>query len=137
MIAAIVFAVIALAGVAALVRFGGGGGHWLAAVSPEGFGAPQPDLALDFPANRQDRRTLPDGTRFFGISGRITNIGHNRRTLPDLLILLRDEHDRVVYTWQVAPARRALGPGESETVIEAVTDVPRAAEVADIGWKAA
>ena len=88
-------------------------------------------------ANRQDRRTLPDGTQFFGVSGRVTNIGHDRQTLPNLLILLKDTHDRVVYSWEVVPPRRVLAPGESEDIIEAVTDIPRTALTADIGWKAA
>jgi len=134
-IAAVLFAVLALGATAALIRYGAG--QWLPAVAANGFGAPQPNLALDFPANRQDRRTLPDGTQFFGVSGRVTNIGHDRQTLPNLLILLKDTHDRVVYSWEVVPPRRVLAPGESEDIIEAVTDIPRTALTADIGWKAA
>ena len=43
--------------------------------------------------------------------------------------------DRIVYSWEVRPPKRTLAPGESVTVNEAVTDVPRAARFAEIGWK--
>ena len=33
------------------------------------------------------------------------------------------------------PPKRSLAPGESVTVNEAVTDVPRSARFAEIGWK--
>lgn len=99
------------------------------------FAEAQPDLVLEFPPNRQDRRTLPNGTEFFGASGKVTNVGRERRTVPSILILLRDEHNRIVYSWEVTPPKRQLAPGESVTINEAVTDVPRTARVAEIGWK--
>jgi predicted Zn finger-like uncharacterized protein len=99
------------------------------------FGAGQPDLVLAFPAERQDRRTLPNGTEYFGASGTVTNVGKDPRDVPPILIVLRDAKDRVVYTWDVAPPRDSLKPGESVTINEAVTDVPKSARVAEIGWK--
>ena len=93
------------------------------------------DLVLDFPPNRQDRRTLPNGAAFFGASGKVTNVGSTRRTIPPILIVLRDSRERIVYTWEVAPPKRQLNPGESVTINEAVTDVPRSAKSAEIGWK--
>ena len=99
------------------------------------FAEAQPDLVLEFPPNRQDRRTLPNGTEFFGASGKVTNVGRERRTVPPILVILRDEHNRIVYSLDVIPAKRQLAPGESVTVNEAVTDVPRTAKFAEIGWK--
>lgn len=101
------------------------------------FAAAQADLQLDFPAGQQERRQLPDGTEYFGASGTITNIGSTTRTVPPILIVLRDVHDRIVYSWEVYPPKRSLAPGESVTVNQAVTDVPRSAKVAEIGWKPA
>ena len=89
---------------------------------------------LEFPPNRQDRRTLPNGTEYFGVSGRISNVGKERRIVPTLLIVLRDEHNHIVYSWEVTPPKRVLAPGEALPVIEAVTDIPRAAKFAEIGW---
>ncbi|MCA1662019.1 MAG: thioredoxin, partial [Novosphingobium sp.] len=99
------------------------------------FGAAQPDLVLEFPPERQDRRTLPDGTEFFGASGTVTNVGQETRRVPAILIVLRDARERKVYEWEVRPAKTALAPGESVSVNEAVTDVPRSARIAEIGWK--
>ena len=99
------------------------------------FGAAEPDLVLEFPPERQDRRTLPNGTEFFGASGTVTNVGQETRDVPPILIVLRDGRDRIVYTWEVRAPKPALAPGESVTVNEAVTDVPRSARVAEIGWK--
>lgn len=131
--AAMGFALIAIGAIGAVSRFGLPA--WLPLASQAGFGAAQPGLTVDFPPNRQNRRTLPNGTQYFGVSGTITNIGHERRAVPQVLILLRDGHDHVVYRWSITPPERVLAPGESEAVIEATTAVPRSAKYAEIGWK--
>jgi hypothetical protein len=107
---------------------------WLPAAH-QTFGATRPDLELSFPAERQDRRKLPNGTEYFGASGTVTNVGKDVREVPPILIVLRDAKNRVVYTWNVIPPRDVLKPGESETINEAVADVPKTAKVAEIGWK--
>lgn len=99
------------------------------------FAADQPDLQLEFPPEEQERRTLPNGTEFFGASGRITNIGTQTRTVPTILIVLRDARDAIVYSWEVPPPQRELAPGETVTINEAVTDIPRRARFAEFGWK--
>jgi hypothetical protein len=132
MIAAAIFAVVLLGLTVLISRFGLP--DWLPGGTST-FAEAQPDLVLDFPANRQDRRTLPDGTEFYGASGTVTNVGDQERSVPSILIVLRDERDRVVYSWEVVPPQRRLGPGESVTINEAVTNVPKSAKVADIGWK--
>jgi hypothetical protein len=131
-IAAVLFALVALGAVAAVARFGLPDWMPLARTT---FAEAQPDLVLDFPPNRQDRRTLPNGTEFFGASGTVTNVGQTRRAVPTILIVLRDARERIVYSYEVAPPKRVLAPGESMTVNEAVTDVPKSARVAEIGWK--
>lgn len=93
------------------------------------------DLQLDFPRKRQDRKPLPDGSEFFSVSGTITNIGSTSQDVPSLLVVLRDERERIVYEKEIVPARPRLGPGESETINEALTDIPKAASAAEIGWK--
>jgi predicted Zn finger-like uncharacterized protein len=107
---------------------------WLPA-APTTFGAGNPDLVLAFPAERQDRRTLPNGTEYFGASGTVSNVGKQPQEVPPILIVLRDAKDKVVYTWDVSPPRELVKPGQSVTINEAVTDVPKSAKVAEIGWK--
>ncbi len=130
--AGIVFALVVAALIVAVSYWGLP--EWVPVSRPT-FAAAQADLQLDFPADQQERRQLPDGTEYFGASGTITNIGSATRNVPPILIVLRDGHDRIVYSWEVYPPRRSLAPGESMTVNQAVTDVPRSAKVAEIGWK--
>ncbi|HEX7752328.1 MAG TPA: zinc-ribbon domain-containing protein [Novosphingobium sp.] len=131
-LAASVFAAVSIAAIAAVAWYGLP--DW-APMSRASFAQAQPGLVLDFPPNRQDRRTLPNGTEFFGASGTVTNVAGTRRSVPAILILLRDSRERVVYSWVVHPPKTELSPGESMTINEAVTDVPRSAKFADIGWK--
>jgi len=131
-LAAAIFAIVALGSVAAIWRFGLP--DWLPIARPT-FAEAQVGLQLDFPPNRQDRRRLPNGKEFFGASGTITNTGQSRRSVPTILIVLRDAHDRIVYSSEIAPPKRQLAPGESVTINEAMTDVPKSAEFAEFGWK--
>lgn len=132
MVAAIVFAVVTL-GLAGVVAWAGLP-DWVPVARPT-FAQAQQDLALDFPPKRQDRRTLPNGTEYFGASGTVSNIGRETRSVPIILIVLRDARDRIVYSWEVVPPKRELAPGETMTINEAVTDVPKSAKSAEIGWK--
>lgn len=130
--AAVLFA-LAAGGIVAAVSYWG-----LPAWAPGSrpiFASPEPDLVLEFPPDKQDRRTLPNGTEFFGASGTVTNIGTTVRSVPSILIVLRDARERKVYEWVVPAPKGKLAPGESVTVNEAVTDVPRSAKFAEIGWK--
>ncbi len=131
-IAAGVFAAVSFAGIGAVAWYGLP--DWAPLARPT-FAEAQPDLVLEFPPNRQDRRTLPNGAEFFGASGKVTNVGRERRSVPPILVVLRDSNNRIVYSLDVVPAKRQLAPGESVTVNEAVTDVPRTAKSAEIGWK--
>lgn len=130
--AAVVFAVVLMSAVVA-VRMSGLP-DWVP-FSNQTFAEGQPDLQLDFPPNRIDRRTLPNGKEFFGASGRVTNVGKERRTVPPILIVLRDSQNKIVYSWDVLAPKRQLNPGESVTINEAVLDVPKSAHVAEVGWK--
>jgi len=131
-IAVVIFALVAFGAMGVVAKYGLP--QW-APLARSTFAAGPSDLTLDFPPNRQDRRTLPNGTEYFGVSGSITNAGKERRVVPTLLIVLRDEQNRIVYSWEVTPPKSVLAPGESMPVIEAVTDIPRAAKFAEIGWK--
>jgi predicted Zn finger-like uncharacterized protein len=131
-LAALLFALVSLAAVVAVGRYGLP--DWVP-MARATFAEAQPDLVLDFPPNRQDRRTLPNGAEYFGASGTITNVGQSRRSVPTILIVLRDSRERIVYSWEVAPPKSTLAPGESVTINEAVTDVPKRASIAEIGWK--
>lgn len=126
------FAVLAVGTVGAVSYFGLP--DWVPVSRPT-FGLEQPDLVLDFPRAQQERRTLPNGTEYFGASGTVKNVGRETRAVPPILIVLRDARERIVYSWEIPPPKSRLAPGETVTINEAVTDVPRSAKVAEIGWK--
>lgn len=104
-------------------------------VEQSGFATVQPELELNFPQDQQERRQLPNGTEFFGASGTITNTSDTDQSVPTILIELLDGKERIVYSWVVTPSKSNLAPGEALPVDVAVTDIPRSARFADIGWK--
>ncbi len=109
--------------------------EWVPGRSPAFAEAAPAELVLDFPRDQQGWRQLPNGTEIFGASGTITNAGATERAVPPILIVLRDSRERIVYSWEVVPPARSLAPGGTVAVNEAVTDAPRSAHFADIGWK--
>jgi predicted Zn finger-like uncharacterized protein len=104
-------------------------------VSRPTFAAAQPNLQLDFPPEQQERRELTNGIEFFAASGTITNTGSTTERVPDVLIVLRDAQDRIVFSMEVPPPKRNLAPGETVAVTAAERDVPRGARYAEFGWK--
>ncbi|MGN3974895.1 zinc-ribbon domain-containing protein [Tsuneonella sp. SYSU-LHT278] len=131
-IAAGLFAAIALGTIGAVSYWGLP--DWVPINRPT-FALEQPDLVLDFPRDQQERRTLPNGTEYFGASGTVKNVGRETRKVPSILIVLSDARDRIVYTWEIAPPKPELAPGETVTINEAVTDIPKSARFVEIGWK--
>jgi predicted Zn finger-like uncharacterized protein len=133
-IAAVLFAAVSLGAIGATAWYGLPG--WMP-FARQTFAEEQPGLVMEFPKKRQERRKLPNGTEYFGASGSITNVGRSARSVPTILIVLRDSRDRIVYSWEVPPPKRVLAPGETITVNEAVTDIPASARWAEFGWKPA
>lgn len=123
------FAVLAFLAIAAIQVWGLP--RTLAGEAPA-FAEAQADLELDFPYAQID--TLETGEELFSARGSITNVGRETVDLPPLLIVLRDESNRVVYNTEIAPPTDTLSPGESIEINEAITDVPPAAYAAEFGW---
>ena len=135
--AAIAFAVLAIGAIVALqMRANDWNIAGLLGSGEPAFAAADPDLELDFPQNQQERRTLSNGTKFFVARGTVANIGGETKTVPPVLIKLRDEAERVVFTHEIAPPKTELVPGESMEINEAVADIPENAVYADFGWSA-
>ena len=80
-------------------------------------------------------RNSPKSPFFIRKLGTVKNVGRETLSVPSILIVLSDARDRVVYSWEIAPPKPRLAPGETVTINEAVTDVPRSAKFAEIGWK--
>ena len=76
-----------------------------------------------------------DLTWFFGVNGSVTNISQAERSVPSVLVVLRDSRGRIVHTAELPPAKRVLAPGESTTVNGALVPVPKSGVRAEFGWK--
>lgn len=133
-IAAALFAAVSLGIVGATAWWGLP--DWMPFAHPL-FAEAQPGLRLDFPAKQQDRHQLPDGTWYFGASGTVTNTSQVSRSVPPVLIVLRDARGRVVYNAEVQSPKRVLAPGETVSINEALVQIPKGAVKAEFGWKPA
>lgn len=131
-LAAAVFAVVALGAVGTTAWYGLP--DWMPFARPT-FAEAQPGLKLDFPAKKQDRRQLPNGTWYFGVNGTVTNISDVSRSVPPILIVLRGARGQIVRSAEIRPAKRVLAPGESVSVNEALVPVEKSAVKAQFGWK--
>lgn len=131
-IAASLFAVVSVAAIGATAWYGLP--DWMPFAKPT-FAQGQPGLKLDFPRDQQDRYALPDGTWFFGANGTVTNTSAQSRSVPGILIILRDSRGIIVHTAEVRSPKRVLGPGESVDIREALVPVPRSGVRAEFGWK--
>jgi predicted Zn finger-like uncharacterized protein len=131
-IAASLFAVVALGAVAAAAWYGLP--SWMPFAQPM-FAEEQPGLKLDFPVKRQGQRQLPDQSWFFEANGSVTNISQTSRSVPPILVVLRDARGTKVYEAVIEPPKRVLAPGESVSINEALVPVPKAAVKAEYGWK--
>ncbi len=130
-LAAGVFALLAIGTVLAVNYYGLP--SWLPIQQPT-FGVGQDELELDFPAAQQRTETLDTGEEIFRVSGSITNAGSEAKSIPDLLVVFRDERDKKVGDWVVVPSKNKLAPGESLNVAQAISDIPTTAKAAEIGW---
>ena len=130
-IAAAIFALLAAGTIAAVNTYGLP--DWMPLSRPT-FGMGQPGLELDFPQTQQRIETLENGEIIFRVRGNITNSARETLAVPNLLVVFSDERERNVGDWVVVPAKRQLAPGESVTVTEAIANIPRGAQVADLGW---
>lgn len=130
-LAAGAFAALALTAIAAIQFWGLP--SWLPFGQPL-FAGEEPGLAMSFPDDRQQTRALPTGGEFLAVSGTITNTARETRSVPPVLIVLRDGSNRVVYSQEIAPPKRNLAPGETAEVNEAIADIPQSASVAEFGW---
>ena len=131
-LAAALFAVISVAAIGATAWYGLP--NWMPFAKPT-FAEDQPGLKLDFPVRQQDRHQLPNGTWFFGANGSITNVSPEPRSVPSVLIVLRDSRGRIVHSAEARPPKRVLAPGERVEIREALVPVPKSGVRAEFGWK--
>ncbi len=128
-IAAFAFAAVIVASGVALYMFGTP--QWLSGYQ---FASVEETPLLIELSQKQDRRTLPDGTEYFAASGTIINPTTSDQTVPPMLVVLRDASGRIVYSWKMKAPAGSLAPGAKINFNEAKLDVPRSASQLEVGW---
>lgn len=129
-IAAIVFAVLATATVAAVNYYGLP--DWVPVDQPT-WGVGDPELEVSFPEADQRERTLASGETIFEVRGSIANAGQESVAVPNVKVLFLGPGDSELEDRLIVPPKRELAPGESLNVTEAVADIPANAQHVEIG----
>ena len=127
--AAVAFAALVLASGVALYAIGPP--QW---ISDYQFASVEETPLLIELSQKQDRRTLPDGTEYFAASGTIINPTTSDQAIPSMLVILRDAGGRIVYSWKMNAPAQSLAPGGKINFNEAKLDVPRSASQLEVGW---
>ncbi len=118
--AAIAFALVAAALAGALWYFGPPG--WavnLGLVAQRG----EPQLMFSLP-RPPERRKLPTGQEFFAFSGRVINGSDREVTVPPIVVELRDEQGRLVFSWMTKADKDRLKPNQEARISESRLDIP-------------
>ncbi|MET0309705.1 MAG: MJ0042-type zinc finger domain-containing protein [Sphingomonas sp.] len=128
--AAIIAGVSMLLGTAAILYSGAPG---IAAQLGLGIGG-EVDTPLLFTDKAVERRTMPNGSELFMVSGKVVNPTGNRQSVPDIRVELTDAHDRLVYSWRITPQVRALDAKGAIEFNGAKVDVPSSAKVVQLSF---
>ena len=93
------------------------------------------DSALTIESARDPERVvLQSGNELVRIYGRIVNTGDAPERVPQIRANLIDATGRVVHSFAISAPVRELGPKESATFDVAETNVPRAAQKAELSF---
>jgi hypothetical protein len=87
----------------------------------------EPDLLIYLP-KPAERRKLPNGSEFFAFSARIVNSGTTSLPVPPVVVELRDQQDRLIFSWTTRADKNELKPGEETSINESRLDIPKNAE---------
>jgi predicted Zn finger-like uncharacterized protein len=80
---------------------------------------------LLFAANSSiERRDLPSGNEYFAVKGTVVNPTAEHQHVPDIRVVLKDAHNRTVYSWLVEPSNRDLAPKATLPFDSAMINVP-------------
>ncbi|MEM1197249.1 MAG: hypothetical protein AAGH57_14190 [Pseudomonadota bacterium] len=130
-VAATMFALMATSTVFAVNYYGLP--DWLPFNRPT-FGVGNPDLVLNFAAADQREVEVQPGVEIFQVRGAIDNVGQETTSVPQLVIVFKDEAGAAVFSKAIVPAKAELAPGESLNVSEGISGYPDTAITAGIGW---
>ncbi len=122
-IAAVVFFLLVSVAGAALVYFGPP--SWAVNF---GVGPRDQEAGLNFYLPKPpERRNLPTGEEYFAFSARILNDSDHELSVPPVVVELRDDQGRLVFSWMTKADKNKLKPNEEARVSESRLDIPKKA----------
>ena len=72
-----------------------------------------------------ERRNLPTGEEYFAFSARILNNSDHELVVPPVVVELRDDQGRLVFSWMTKADKARLKPDEEARVSESRLDIPK------------
>ncbi|HWJ70872.1 MAG TPA: zinc-ribbon domain-containing protein [Sphingobium sp.] len=91
-----------------------------------GLGARDQQAGLNFYLPKPpERRNLPTGEEYFAFNARILNDSDQELTVPPVVVELRDDQGRLVFSWMTKADRNKLKPNEEARVSESRLDIPK------------
>ncbi|HEX8300330.1 MJ0042-type zinc finger domain-containing protein [Sphingomonas sp.] len=92
------------------------------------------ETPLRFTDKNVELRTMPSGSELFAVSGKVVNPTADKQHVPDIRVELRDQQDRLVYSWRITPQTRDLAPKGAIDFNSAKLDVPPNARVVELSF---
>jgi predicted Zn finger-like uncharacterized protein len=91
-----------------------------------GLGARDQQAGLNFYLPKPpERRNLPTGEEYFAFNARILNDSDSELTVPPVVVELRDDQGRLVFSWMTKADKNRLKPNEEARVSESRLDIPK------------
>ena len=84
--------------------------------------------------NPIERREISNGSELFAVSGKVLNPSNERQRVPDIRADLRDDQNRIVYTWTIIPQQRTLAPKSAIDFNSAKLDVPASSKKLELSF---
>lgn len=92
------------------------------------------ETPLRFTDKNVELRTMTNGSELFAVSGKVVNPTTDKQHVPDIRVELRDQQDRLVYSWRITPQSRELSPKQAIEFNSAKLDVPSTARVVQLSF---
>ncbi len=92
------------------------------------------ETPLRFTDKNVELRTMPSGSELFAVSGKVVNPTADKQHVPDIRVELRDQQDRLVYSWRITPQTRDLAPKGAIDFNSAKLDMPPNARVVELSF---
>lgn len=90
-------------------------------------------LVIDIPKD-PDRRRLSSGGEIFSFNAEIANRSNEELSVPPIVVELRDEQHRLVFSWMTKADKARLKPGEKARISESRLDIPKNARNLELNF---